>query len=292
VASLSWTALVVAFALAPGELPAQLRPVAAAAVARPAAAMYRTSFAYHDAEYLSFGESAGGALVVPSGVGAGDSVPLVVFLHGVNIGLGVHMWLGGKTEPDLAPLVERVVAGGAPPFLLAAPSQTKGASSGRVLWKDFDLDDFVQAVDTALGARAHVDRRAVIVLGHSGAGCNPDGGLLRVARRHGTIVPRAILAIDTCLDEEVGDALGRAPSGSEVWVRWQPEIWPRPIDRFRIAFRDAAGASGRDEAVVQRVDGLGPAAHDAILLDTFTTVIPQLVAPPARDDVPPGASDP
>jgi hypothetical protein len=285
-----WAAVVAALALVHGEAPAQVRPVGVAAVSPPAP-MFRTSFAYRDAEYLSVGESAGGHVVVPSGVGVGDRVPLVVFLHGVNMGLGIHMWLGGKTEPDLAPVVERVVAGGASPFVLAGPSQTKGSWSGRTMWQGFDLDAFVGAVEQALGTRARIDRSAVVVVGHSGAGCNPDGGLLRIARARSQIVPRAILAIDTCIDEEVGDALGRAPSDTEVWVRWQPEIWPRPIDRFRVAFRDAAGVSGRDEPIVQRVDGLGPAAHDAILLDTFTTVIPQLVAPPAHG-VPLGASDP
>jgi hypothetical protein len=278
--------VLVALALVTGEAPAD---APASASQRQT---FRASFAFKDAEYLTLGEAKGGHVVVPARVAPGERVPLVVLLHGVNIGIGVHMWLGAKGEPDLAPLVERVVDGGAPPFLFAAPSQTKGAWSGRSMWKDFELDDFVKAVDDALGARARVDRSAVIVMGHSGAACNPDGGLLHVARARGAIVPRAILAVDTCLDEETGDGLGHAPSGTEVWVRWQPDIWPRPIDRFRAAFSEAAVKTGRDDAVVQRVDGLGPTSHDAILLDTIATVIPSLLAPPHADGVPPGASDP
>jgi hypothetical protein len=202
------------------------------------------------------------------------------------------MWLTGKTEPDLAPLVERLAsAGSSRPFVFAAPSQTRSAWSGHMMWKDFDLDDFVRAVDDAIAGRASVDPQTVIVLGHSGGGCNPDGGLLRVARVHGRVVPRALVAVDTCLDEEAGAALGAAPAGTEVWVRWQAEIWPRPLDRFRASFRDTAAESGRDEPQVQRVDGLGPGAHDAILLDTLTSLVPLLVASAGEGDGR-GASDP
>jgi hypothetical protein len=147
------------------------------------------------------------------------------------------------------------------------------------MWQDFDLDDFVAAVDAALGPRAEVDRDAVIVLGHSGAGCNPNGGLQRVARAASNVVPRALLAIDTCMDEESGAALGSAPSSARVLVRWQSEIWPRPLDRFRAAFKDAAEAAGHTEPFIELVNGLAEPVHETILPDTFTSVIPSLLGP-------------
>jgi hypothetical protein len=244
-----------------------------------AGAESRVVFPYRDADFLSPGEVGGGIVVVPDPVMQGASAPLVVLLHGVNLDQVLHMWFGTRGYPDVAALSAHAIASGASiPFILAAPSQTKGAASGRRMWQDFDLDDFVGAVGRALGARAAIDRDAVYVIGHSGAGCNPDGGLLRVARAASMIVPRAILAIDTCMDEDSGPALGSAPESAKVVVRWQPEIWPRPLDRFRTTFGIAAALSGHAEPVLQCVNGLVEPVHVTILLDTFTTALPAILA--------------
>jgi hypothetical protein len=247
--------------------------------ARGAAAESRVVFPYRDGDFLSAGESGGGIVVVPDAVKAGESAPLVVLLHGVNLDQVLHMWFGTGGYPDVAELSAKAIASGASiPFILAAPSQTKGAASGRRMWQDFDLDDFVRAVGAAIGSRAVVDRDAVYVIGHSGAGCNPDGGLLRVARAASRIVPRGILAIDTCMDEDSGPALGSAPESAKVFVRWQPEVWPRPLDRFRATFATAATVSGHAEPVLQCVNGLVEPVHVSILLDTFTTSLPAILA--------------
>ncbi len=238
----------------------------------------RAVFPYRDAEFLSPGETGGGLAIVPGEVAAGARAPLVVLLHGVDMDQTLHMWLGARNFPDLAALAgDEIRRGALPPFILAAPSQTKNAASGHRMWEGFDLDDFVRAVDAAVGGRATIDREAVIVIGHSGGGCNPQGGLLRVARAPSLIVPRALLAIDTCMDEESGAALGSAPSSAAVWVRWQTEIWPRPIDRFRAAFTQAAATSGHEEGIFQAVTGLTEPVHEMILADTFTTVLPKLL---------------
>jgi len=239
----------------------------------------RAAFPYRDAEFLWPGESEGAMSFVPDALPGGGRAPLVVLLHGVNVDHGLHMWLGGRGEPDLGTLIDEMVTKGASlPFILAAPSQTRGAMSGRHMWQDFDLDDFASAVEGHLGGRAEVDRDAVFVLGHSGGGCNPDGGLLRVARAPSRIVPRALLAIDTCMDEESGAALGNAPFSAAVLVRWQSEIWPRPLDRFLSTFRGAAVDSGHDEPQVDRIDGLAEPVHETILVETFRTLIPALLA--------------
>ena len=63
------------------------------------------------------------------------------------------------------------------------------AASGRHMWQSFDLDDFVRAVDAAIATRAAVDRDQVFVIGHSGAGCNPDGGCQALKRTPATDCP-------------------------------------------------------------------------------------------------------
>ncbi len=253
--------------------------VATLLVAQGAQAEYRATFPYRDADFLSPGETDGGIAVVPDVLPRGDKAPLVILLHGVNTDQVLHMWFGTRAFPDVAALSAQTIASGAaPPFILAAPSQTKGAMSGRHMWQDFDLDDFVRAVERAISLRARVDRDAVYVIGHSGAGCNPDGGLLRVASVPSLIVPRGILAIDTCMDEDSGPALGSAPESAKVWVRWQPEIWPRPLDRFRATFKLAADLSGHAEPILQCVNGLVEPVHVTILLETFTTILPAILA--------------
>jgi hypothetical protein len=248
-------------------------------LAPSAAADHRVVFPYRDAEFLNPGEAGGGIVVVPETVTRGEKTPLVVLLHGVNVDQVVHMWFGTRGYPDLAAMSEKAIAqGAAPPFLLAAPSQTKGAMSGRLMWRDFDLDDFVRAVETAAVSHAVVDRDAVFVIGHSGAGCNPDGGLLRVARAPSLVVPRGIFAIDTCMDEDSGAALGSSPESARVWVRYQAEIWPRPVDRFRATFKAAADQSGHADPFVEVVNGLVEPVHVSILLDTFATLLPSVLA--------------
>jgi hypothetical protein len=255
---------------------------------RTARAEYRAAFPYRDAEFLSPGEVSGGMVVVPDTVDKLDKrdkrdedakVPLVVLLHGVNLDQVLHMWFGTRGYPDVAAMSATAIASGSSPaYILAGPSQTKGATSGRRMWQDFDLDDFIRAVEAAVGAHAVIDHDAVFVVGHSGAGCNPDGGLLRVARAPSLVVPRGIFAIDTCMDEDSGAALGSSPESAKVWVRYQSEIWPRPLDRFRATFRTATDVSGHAEPFVQVVNGLAEPVHISILLDTFTTFLPAVLA--------------
>jgi hypothetical protein len=252
-------------------------------VPRSAGAEYRAVFPYRDADFLNPGEASGGIVVVPDPIDRRDGsdsrgrekAPLLVLLHGVNLDQVLHMWFGTRGYPDVAAIEARTIASGASPaYVLAAPSQTKGASSGRRMWQDFDLDDFVGAVEAAAGSHTTIDRDAVFVLGHSGAGCNPDGGLLRVARASSLVVPRGIFAIDMCMDEDSGAALGSSPESTKVWVRYQAEIWPRPVDRFRATFLAAAALGGHAEPFVQVVNGLVEPVHVSILLDTFSTFIP------------------
>src|SRR3954470_8112776 len=95
------------------------------------------SFPFRDAEYLLADQSKGGLAYVPGEVGRGEEVPLVVFLHGVNPTSVVHSWVGGAATPDLTAFAESLVSHGkTAPFILAAPSATRRAMAGRLMWPD------------------------------------------------------------------------------------------------------------------------------------------------------------
>jgi len=207
-------------------------------------------FPFEDARYLERAQHDGASVHVPDAARRADGpLPLVVFLHGVNPSGRVHLWMGGLF--DLRPLVDGLAR--AHPFLFAAPSQTRDATDPKTLWQDFDVDAFVAQTETALAGASAIDRDHVYVIGHSGAGCNTDGGLARAAGAHVT----GVVAIDTCLDEEIGGAFARLP---ELWVMWQSKTWWRDIEAFK---RGLGGAPAR----IDRLTLEGPAPHDEIVIE-------------------------
>jgi len=138
--------------------------------------------------------------------------PLLVFLHGVNPDHVRFRFTGGKPdEPDLRLIVaELIEAGTIPPVIVAAPSSVVSSELPTTLWPDFDLDRFVERTARTLRGKATIDLDAVVVVGHSGAGCNPKGGLASALA--GTSLPvRAALSIDTCMTVADARALGDAP---------------------------------------------------------------------------------
>ena len=64
-----------------------------------------------------------------------------------------------------------------------------------LLWPGFDLDAFLDRTAARLAGIATIDRSRVIVVGHSGAGCNIHGGLATAL--HAKTTPLADLVIDT-----------------------------------------------------------------------------------------------
>jgi hypothetical protein len=129
--------------------------------------------------------------------------------------------------------------------MLAAPSQTQRATAAANLWTDFDLDEFVDATDDVLGSVASIDRSQVLLVGHSGAGCNKSGGLASVTAGTHAIQPLGIVAIDICMEQDSATALALAPLETPVAVFWQAS-WPRAFNEFRTIFdvlrRPAPGA--------------------------------------------------
>ena len=246
------------------------------------AAGKRVTYPYFDDTYLAPGESKGAAVFVPAQLAHPKKAPLVVFLHGNNPEGVLHKEFGAYGQTDLSAVAENLVASGTSrPFIIAAPSQTRHADAGKRLWQDFDLDSFVDVTEQQLGGSGSIARDQVYVIGHSGAGCNPDGGLLRAAT-HSRNAPRAVIAVDTCLDGDSGQAIGLANPNTTVWIRWQHGTWMRPVEQFASAYARSARQSGRMWLRMEEVHGLGTDAHMAILLDTFTSALPTLLPPPAQ----------
>lgn len=241
-------------------------------------------FPHRDERYLRSRQKNGGAAFVPAGVSADVLVPAVVFLHGTNARGRPHPWFGAR-GPDLRPLVESLVARGeVAPFVLAGPSQTKSAVFGRTLWQDFSLARFTADLELALAGRATIDPSRLILVGYSGAGCNPSGGLAGEDRSDGGLRPLALVAIDPCLNEEMGSAFALRAPHVPLLMFWQTNAWPRDVDGWLGAMSERPIAP-----VIARLDAPLPNPHRSIVPMAIELVVRTLVGPPAsrEDGAPP-----
>jgi hypothetical protein len=263
-------------------------------VAGKSAPGFERRFPFEDEVRLRQGEQESSLVYVPDAVPTGATVALVVFLHGINPNGPKHAFVGGSGERDLRPVVRDLVRRGeVGPLAIAAPSQTRQAGSSKTLWTDFALGPFVDAVEASLEGHVRIDRARVILVGHSGAGCNTNGGLLAAAADGQGVTPLAIVAVDTCLDANIGEGLTRAPSATRVWAYYQDWSWRRKFDAFRGAFLASDGtaanaseggqtgeAPGASERRFVRIVGLRKDAHNVVLPVTLQRTLPELV--PAR----------
>jgi hypothetical protein len=231
-------------------------------------------FPHQDARFLYRFQHNGGAAVLPTSTSPAEPLPLVVFLHGTNTTSEPHMWLGGGGK-DLRPLVKRLIdSGQVKPFVLAAPSQTKNAGLAATVWQGFDLNSFVDDVARATEGQVTIDRTRVVLAGHSGAGCNPSGGLAADFWSAGVPLPLALVSIDPCLDRKMGGAFARRPTEVPLLLWWQPAIWVRHPAKF-----EAALALDKPEQRVDRVRELPPTGanpHEAILPVAFESALREL----------------
>ena len=245
------------------------------ALSSPAEATAETLyFPHQDGRFLHRFQRNGGAAVVPERESSEQPLPIVVFLHGTNSTSEPHLWLGGGGK-DLRPLVKRLIdSGQVEPFVLAAPSQTKNAGLAATVWQGFDLNAFVDDVVRATEGQVSIDRSRVVLSGHSGAGCNPRGGLAADYWSAGVPLPLALVSIDPCLDRKMGGAFARRPTEVPLLLWWQPAIWVRQPSKF-----EAALALGKPEQRVDRVRELppmGPNPHEAILPVAFESALREL----------------
>lgn len=226
------------------------------------------TFPYRQRRFLYSRNGSGGLAYVTSGAQRGATLPVVVFLHGMNPDEQMHMWFG-PPYGDLRSIVEPLVSSGkVAPFILAAPTHTRFATGATVMWPRFDLSDFLDSTESALLGLAHVDRARVIVVGHSGAGCNATGGILGEGVR--SAKPTAILAVDTCVDDRVVPELASIPASTRVRFFWQ-KTWARPIG-------DLERACERCE--IEEVDLGSTQPHNAILPEALRRALPDLLPSP------------
>jgi hypothetical protein len=248
--------------------------LAAMAVSGPAAAGETSYFEHHDKRYLREGQRKGGAAFVPTKVQPDIAVPLVVFLHGTNARGRLHPWLRAGAR-DLRLLAETLVdSGEVAPFVLAGPTQSQDAVLGKTLWAGFDLAHFVDDVRDAIGPRALVDPSAVALFGHSGAGCNPAGGLASNFEADGSLQPFVLVAIDPCLDAEMGAAIAGHSPQIPFWLLWQTEVWRRDFEAWwsAAALRPVAPR-------ITEVQAHGPNPHDGIVPVAFARALRELFVP-------------
>jgi hypothetical protein len=172
---------------------------------------------------------------------------------------------------DLRNVVDALVgAGRVVPFVLAAPTHTRSAFAARRMWPDFDLGDFLDATEAALGGAVHLDRARVVVVAHSGGACNPTGGIFSPSVRRAS--PLAVLAIDTCLYDDVIPELATLAGAAPVRFYWQPQ-WNRPVD----ALADACPS-----CTIEEIADLPqkPSPHLAILPEALARALPDVLALP------------
>lgn len=279
VAALSRTSSAAAAPTVDGERPAEPR---AAQLPRGATVTYP----FAQRRYLYSRDGEGARAYVPAGVAPGASLPVVVFLHGMNKAGRVHPHLDDRGD-DLRPLVDELVhSQRTAPFVLAAPTHTRYAYNAHVMFPAFDLSAFLDATDGALGELARVDRSRIIVVGHSGGGCNKTGGLFAVPPRE----VRALVAVDTCLEPELEPLWSERITETDVRVYWQP-TWARPWSSLAESCERAArsghraGPGGEELARcrIERLDDLEGAGspHARILPEALRRALPELLPPGA-----------
>lgn len=250
-------------------------------------------FTYDASDTRHHDEAYAGRLFVPREARDNPAapLPLVVFLHGVNRSKDVHRFMGGKhREPDLRAVASDMIARGqAPPFVLAAPSTVLAATVPLGMWPEFDLDRFVERSARTLRGSVTLDLDRVVVVAHSGGGCNPHGGLAQALL--GSSLPlRAVVAIDTCMQLAEAEALSRGPDGTDVVVTWQPFTWKRPFAEYRDVFARATPRPSVRFVLDELYPDNNGRAHNAMVELTLRKHLGPLLRPrspspdPPRDD--------
>ena len=222
---------------------------------------------------------------------AGQPLPVLVFIHGLNAEKIKYRWMGGGQEGDVRRIVsEMIEAGTAPPMIVAAPSSVDPATitNAGFTWPAFDLDNFLDRTAKRLGSAATLDPARVIVAAHSGGGCNIKGGLATAIRAKKTPVLAGI-SIDTCMLFDLAKALAHAPSRMHVVVTWQSISWDRELTGFSRYFqREVKSAPPVQPGVLRELyheKRPGPRAHDAMVGVTLRKYLPRILgAPPSAGD--------
>jgi hypothetical protein len=268
----------------PLTIVASLALVAASAV--HAFVPREVEFPFDDATRLLPGEHDGGKVWRSPGLTYdGREVPLIVFVHGIIFDGQRHHWL--TVDPngpwDARPFLRSMVEDGSiPPLVAAAPSQTRDATDPGKLFVDLDFDALVDSVDGALAPFQRVDRRRIVVVGHSGSACEPNAGAFAALRSK--LALRALFAVDGCLHVDGARLLATANNATDVIVTYQETIWPeRPFIEFRAAFRAEMERSWpRGLRMLERFEPVSENAHLALVELTLRRWLPTVLPHTAR----------
>ncbi|HEY4121608.1 MAG TPA: hypothetical protein VGM56_27270 [Byssovorax sp.] len=246
-------------------------------------------FEYDAAETGHKDRAWSGRAFVHQDVSAKEATPLLVFIPGMNTERIKYRWIGGGTEGDVRRIVADMIdAGAIPPIVVAGPSSTDAVTmSNAVLsWPAFDLDTFIDRTIVALSGTARIDRRRVVVAGHSGAGCNVKNGIASalLGVKRSTVL--AGLVIDVCMQTDLATALNRVSKDTSLVVAWQEISWSnRPTTDFRRYFLRAAGANPPSPGVLRELELVRPNApspHDAMVPITLKKWLPRFFPKAAR----------
>lgn len=215
----------------------------------------------------------------------GQSLPVLVFLHGNNSEKIRYRWMGGGQEGDVRRIIsEMIESGQIPPVLVAAPSSIDPNTMGvaGLSWPAFDLDVFLDRADARLGGASAIDRGRVLVAAHSGAGCNIRGGLNTAVHAKTTPV-LAGFSVDTCMMLDLAKDLAHVRPSTHVVVSWQSISWPeREFGAFRTVFQREVKKAAPDAGVLRELDYQQPnvgGVHDAMVWITLKKWLPRLLGP-------------
>jgi hypothetical protein len=212
---------------------------------------------------------------------AGQSLPLIVFMYGLNRDRIPHRWMGGGNEGDVRTIIGDLIdSGRVAPAIVAGPGSIEKEAVGfGSSFPTFDFDKFVALTEASLKGTATIDKRQIIVAGHSGAGCSKDGGIVAAARAKTR--PHAVISIDTCMSLALAKSLAEAHSSTHVFVTWQAATWDRPFKDFRSVFEKTRSEHPEDSGVARVLDQLKAEgrAHDQTVPQTFVKLLPRLLPP-------------
>lgn len=240
------------------------------------------TFPFDDAHLLARGHHNAGAAWVTPNTPRGASVPLLIYLHGLNRDRILRRWMHGSAW-DMRTIVGPMVMDGlVGPMAVAVPATTgDSAQSDGTIYPRFDVAAFVDATDRALSTQGyHVDRAHVIFIAHSASGCAMRNGLFAGV---GSPAVETIFDLDCCMTANFASVLANAPANQRVIMAYQDYMWARDYNGFLHTFRRITAQRGlpADMRVIDYYDLKGEDVHNGIVPIALRKWMPILV-PPGR----------
>lgn len=248
--------------------------VAIAMLSAPAHAqsLKRVPFYFDQKAYVYSRLGPGGLAFVPADAvtvsGDPQTLPVVVYFHGLNTEGKSHPSFDGQ-ENDPSVIAQALMGGEhkVAPFVLLAPTHARDAGGTEAMFHDFNLDAFLQSAQDNLPVL--LDRKRVVLVGHSGGGCSTRGGALGDYPH----VLGVVLA-DTCINAKTNQRVRALATQSRVFA-YADTHWQRPFADMR------AVCTGENCSFsLQTIEGSDP--HRTVLRVALTDALPQLLPSTAK----------